>query len=267
MISIIPKIVITFFIVVSLINCSEQGKKVVGSVVFEKTTKTIMFPSEDSVMISADIYLAHNLDAPLIILFHQAGWSRGEYIDIAPKLNKLGFNCIAVDQRSGEKVNNVINKTHGRAATANKPTKYLDAYIDMVSSLKFLKEKYSKGKTIIWGSSYSAALSVRLAGEYKNEVDGLLSFSPGEYFVRFGKPKTFISDFAKNIAAPVFITSAKNEKSNWENIYNSIPTENKHFFLPQTNGNHGSRALWSKFEDSNSYWNAVEPFLIKYFIN
>ena len=255
------------FLSASLLNCSEQNKKLIGSKSIEKVAKTITFPSKDSVIISADIYIKHNLSAPLIVLFHQAGWSRGEYIEIAPKLNELGFNCIAIDQRSGDKVNDIVNETHNKAEVENKQTAYLDAYIDMDAALNYAKTNYSEGKILIWGSSYSAALVVKLASEKKNLIDGVLAFSPGEYFVRFGKSKTYISDYAKNITAPIFITSAKTEKPNWENIFNSVSSENKHYFLPKTNGNHGSRALWSKFDDSNDYWNAVIPFLKKYFLN
>ena len=37
-------------------------------------------------MEQADLYIAHDASAPFILLFHQAGWSRGEYLEIAPKL-------------------------------------------------------------------------------------------------------------------------------------------------------------------------------------
>jgi len=229
-------------------------------------TKAITFPSKDSLAITADTYIAHDLTAPIIILFHQAGWSRGEYIEIAPKLNEMGFNCIAIDQRSGDKINNTINQTHKRAVIKNKETFYLDAYKDMEATLKFVKEKFAKGKIIVWGSSYSSALVFKLAADYPNLIDGLLAFSPGEYFVRFGKSKTFITGFAKQIECPVFITSAHNEKENWIKIYNAIPGKDKHFFVPKTNGNHGSRALWNKFNDSGDYWKAVRSFLKKYFL-
>ncbi len=64
---------------------------------------TIHLKSADGLLITADSYLPHDTNtAPLIVLFHQAGSSRGEYSEIAPRLNELGFNCIAVDQRSGE---------------------------------------------------------------------------------------------------------------------------------------------------------------------
>ena len=35
-------------------------------------------------------------------------------------------------------------------------------------------------------------------------------------------------------------------------------------FIPETKGNHGSRALWEKFSDSSEYWQAVKPFLKKF---
>jgi len=60
--------------------------------------ETITFKSVDDLLITADRYTPHTSNStPLIVLFHQAGSSRGEYSEIAPRLNKLGFNCIAVD--------------------------------------------------------------------------------------------------------------------------------------------------------------------------
>jgi hypothetical protein len=38
---------------------------------------------------------------PYILLSHQAGSNRAEYAPIAPRLVKPGFNCLAIDQRSG----------------------------------------------------------------------------------------------------------------------------------------------------------------------
>ena len=199
---------------------------------------------------------------PFIILFHQAGWSRGEYIETAPKLNALGFNCMAVDQRSGNAVNTIINKTAKRAKEQGLATNYLDAYPDMVAAIEFARDNYSDNKLIIWGSSYSAALVLHIAGQ-RDDIDGVLAFSPGEYFQKAGKPEDWIQSSAKNIQVPVFITSAKGEKSYWTEIYDAISDENKTAFLPETDGNHGSRALWEKFEDSEAYWEAVKEFLKK----
>gem|GEM_PF-5977157 len=65
-------------------------------------SQSISFKSADGILITADSYVPHTTTSPLILLFHQAGSSRGEYNEIAPRLNELGFNCIAVDLRSGE---------------------------------------------------------------------------------------------------------------------------------------------------------------------
>jgi len=229
--------------------------------------KTIRFASGDSLQITADLSVTNDLTAPFIVLFHQAGWSRGEYGEISPKLNGLGFNTLAVDLRSGGTVNGVDNETHQRAAAANKPTGYLDAYADMVAALRFVHERYAKGKLIAWGSSYSAALVIRLAADYPDLVDGVLAFAPGEYFARFGMGDTYITEAGKHVTCPVFITSAKREQQNWQAIFDAIPSKQKGAFVPETEGNHGSRALWERFDDSEPYWQAVSTFLIGSFLN
>ena len=219
--------------------------------------QTVSFPSGDNLEVSADLYIEHADTAPLIMLFHQAGWSRGEYIEIAPKLNVLGFNCIAVDQRSGKGVNKVANLTAQRAAKAGKKADYQAALPDMMAAIEYAKNHHAKGKFIIWGSSYSSALVLKIAGDQPDIADAVLAFAPGEYFGKQG----YIASSASNISIPSFITSAKREKDNWWPIYQAIPGDNKRYFLPQTAGNHGSRALWSKFDDSDNYWAAVKDFL------
>ncbi len=218
--------------------------------------KTIDFPSKDGLMMTADLYEAKE-SGRFIILFHQAGWSRGEYVEIAPKLNKLGYNCFAVDQRSGGSVNDITNKTNTVAKTEGKQTEFKDAYQDVESAIAYVKKTYKPKKIIIWGSSYSSSLVLKYAGDHPDVVNGVLSFSPGEYFGE----KNYITSSAANIKIPVFITSAQNEKKSWSGIYNAINAEKKQFFLPETKGNHGSRALWERFSDNESYWKAVKGFL------
>ena len=224
--------------------------------------ETATFASTDDLEVTADLYLSvPDLNAPFIVLCHQAGWSRGEYREIAPKLGKLGFNCLAIDQRSGKGVGSVENETVKRATAAGKGTAFLDAEQDMVAALKIARKNYARDKVLLWGSSYSSALALRIAGEHPELVDGVLAFAPGEYFERFGKPADWIAKSAANIKVPVFITSAKEEGPRWQSIYDAIPGEKKVKFLPETAGNHGSRALWEKFPDSADYWKAVTSFL------
>ncbi len=228
---------------------------------------SISFPAKDGLKVHADLYLAHEGEqVPFIVLFHQAGWSRGEYLEIAPRLNQLGFNCMAVDQCSGGAVNGIKNLTHGAAKQAGLGTDFPDAMPDMLAALEWARAEYTQGKLIAWGSSYSSALVLRIAGQHPKLVDGVLSFSPGDYFGRFGKSKTWIAESASSIACPVWITSAKKEREVWMPIFKKIPGDKKHSFLPASAGNHGSRALWQKFKDSGAYWTSVEKFLTEQFL-
>jgi dienelactone hydrolase len=226
---------------------------------------TVTFSSTDGLAITADLY-APNEDpaAPLIVLFHQARWSRGEYLEIAPRLNGLGFNCLAVDLRSGGEVNGVDNETFKRAEAAGKGTGYTDALPDMEASLAWVRKNHAKGKVIAWGSSYSAALVLRIAGEKPDLADAVLAFAPGEYFSEDGKPETWVADAARKITVPAFITSARAEKPNWAPLFAAIPDGKKASYLPETDGNHGSRALWKEFDDSPGYWEAVSAFLSQF---
>ncbi len=219
--------------------------------------KTINFKAKDGVQVTADLYLTSKTDAPFIILFHQAGYSRGEYREIAPKLNKLGFNCMAVDQRSGDKVNGVVNNTHKAAKKMNKSTKYVDAIPDIEAALEYVKNELKADKIVVWGSSYSAALVFYLASTQSDSIDALLSFSPGEYFKINGKE---IKYYAKSVGCKVFITSAKSEHGQWKGIYNSVKGDKK-YFLPKQSGKHGSKALWVNNSNNEEYWNEVIQFL------
>ena len=223
--------------------------------------KTVSFKAKDGLEVTADLYLTKDEKAPMIILFHQAGWSRGEYKEIAPKLNKLGFSCMAVDQRSGETVNDVTNETFKRAEAKGLPTTYVDAMPDLNAAIDYVKANYKTASyTLIWGSSYSAGLVLKIASERK-DVDGVLAFSPAEYYSKMGKPKDWITSTAKNISVPTFITSAKLEKKKWWDIAAQVPEENRAYFLPTKIGKHGSRALWAKYTDNGEYWKAVKEFL------
>jgi len=240
------------FIVVSLVLFS-----CINEYAASQSINTITFKANDGLEITADTYIQNPIENPFIILFHQAGWSRGSYKEIAPKLNKMGFNCIAIDQRSGGEVNKISNETYKRANEKELPTNYIDAKIDMEAAIEYVKKEYPKAKKIIiWGSSYSSSLVLKLAGE-RDDIDAALAFSPGEYF----KKKDYITEAAKKIQIPVFITSAKSEKKYWWDIYNVIPSKQKQYFLPEKGGQHGSRALWEKFPEHADYMKAVEKFL------
>jgi dienelactone hydrolase len=229
---------------------------------------SITFKSADNVLITADSYAPHSLKTtPVIVLFHQAGSSRGEYNDIAPKLNGLGFNCFAVDLRSGEYSRGKDNETAIRASNAGLATSYADALPDIIAALQYARKQYPNSKVIAWGSSYSASLALKVAGDYPPLVDAVIAFSPGEYFSHLGKSKTWIRDAAQKITVPTFITSSRNEAGDWRLIYDVINATKRRSFVPESAGKHGSKALWEKYDDSVAYWDAVTAFLNDFTVN
>ena len=228
-------------------------------------SETVSFLSEDGLLITADIHAPYeNAAAPVVVLFHQAGSSRGEYTEIAPWLNALGYNCIAVDQRSGEHAGGIDNETALRAGKENRPTGYISALPDIKAALTYARRHYGKNGVIAWGSSYSAALVLKVAGDSPGLVDAVLAFSPGEYFKRAGKSATWVQESARHITVPVFITSSRNEADGWAAIFEGIESDHKTSFIPVTEGRHGSRALWKKYPDSEAYRSAVQVFLERY---
>lgn len=224
-------------------------------------SKTLSIPSVDGLAITAFYYdgfkgrKTTEKNKFTIILCHQAGWSRGEYLEIAPSLRAEGFSCLALDQRSGGGVNDVANETAKLAEKLKKPTTYLDAEQDIVAAVRWVKANKKGQKIILWGSSYSASLVLKVAQD--EGVDKVLSFSPGEYF----KDKMTLKEKINKLDIPVFITCSKKEIERTQSIFDVIPSKSKIFFKPSTTGNHGSRALWSKFDDSDAYWEAVRSFL------
>lgn len=216
---------------------------------------TVKFPSADELAITVDIYEI-NPEKPYILLCHQAGYSRGEYREIAVKLNHLGFNCMAIDQRSGGTVNGVENETSKGAAKANLGRKYRDAEQDIIAAIDYLYT-VAKEPIIIWGSSYSASLVLKI-GNKNDKVSAILSFSPGEYI-----KGTNISQASTGISKPLFVTSSKSEGESVTKLISGVTGDQKVQFIPRGKGLHGSKALWSQSEDNEEYWIAVKAFLNK----
>lgn len=113
----------------------------------------------------------------------------------------------------------------------------------MVATLHYARSHFNPKQIMAWGSAYSAAQALKLAGVEPALVDGVLAFAPGEYFGSLGKPDNWIRTSAIHIESPTFITSARNEKSAWGPIFEVIPIEQRTSYLPTTGGNHGSRTL------------------------
>lgn len=218
-----------------------------------KAQKTITFLSKDGLTVTADLYEAKSTD-PYIVLFHQANYSRGEYRETAQRLRKLGYNCLAIDQRSGNEVNYIKNQTAEAARAQGLSTGYLDAKQDMEAAIDYVKS-ISKKPIIVVGSSYSASLSIILTAGNPN-IKALIVFSPGEYFGETLKVEPYIA----KITCPVFVTASAKEMSVVTPLFNNVPKRYLTIYSPKTQGVHGSRALWTETQGSDEYWLALLQF-------
>ena len=244
------KYLFLFFISVVLLNAEDY--------------KRVKFTGYDGLEVTAELYAGEDKEASFIIFFHRARWSKGEYREIAPKYLARGYNCLAVDQRSGDQINDVINETNYMAKRRKKKTDYLEAYKDMQAALIYVKTKFKPEKIIIWGSSYSASLVFRLAAEKHKSIDAIIAFSPGEYFTKLGQKEDYIQSFAKEVKCPVFMTSAADEEELCKNIFQAVPHDRKMYFLPEKGGFHGSEALWEEHQMSSKYWQEIDTFFDTY---
>ncbi len=233
----------------------------------DKKRETIEFPSEDGTPITADVYWSDASDhgLPFVCLFHQAGFSRGEYVEIAPRLVELGYNCMAVDARSGGVANKVTNKTVSRMVEAGKKkvgNDFIRAYPDIVAALQYARSNYADGKLIAWGSSYSASLVFKADAENEGLIDGILSFAPNDMTEW---TRDWIIKSAESVKHPVFITSARRERDKWKRLQETLPEDQVTTFVPVSAGRHGSSALWKSTRENDLYWAEVENFLAEHF--
>ena len=65
-----------------------------------QTHKSVTIKSADGIPITGDLYLAHDASAPFILLCHQAGWSRGEYREIAERRVRLGLVLAEIGRKA-----------------------------------------------------------------------------------------------------------------------------------------------------------------------
>lgn len=214
----------------------------------------LTFPSKDGLTITADWYPVSS-DYPVILLCHQNGYSRGEFSETALRLNKFGFNCLAVDQRVGDEVNGVKNETATAAKKKNLNPTFPDAEQDIIAALDYLHEKYKRPISIL-GSSYSASLALKIAAD-NPKVFAVILFSPGEYF----DDKKFVSKNIQSLTKPVFVTSSLDEADTVTELLKDVNSRVKIQYVPASRGDHGSKVLWPESLYNQEYWIALMSFL------
>ncbi|HUK11429.1 MAG TPA: alpha/beta fold hydrolase [Stellaceae bacterium] len=222
-----------------------------------RAAEPVSFAASDGVRVFADYYPASSKAQPLILLCHQAGSNRGEYAPIAPVLVNLGYNALALDQRSGGSMWGQTNETVQHLGHS---TGYDGVLTDMDGALQWARANGLTGPIIVWGSSYSAALAFVFAAKHPQDVKAILAFSPGEYL-----NGTSVRDAAAHLTMPIFVTSAKapDEIVNAKAILDAAPAAIKVQFVPRIAGVHGSSTLRIDRNPTGAdeNWMAVKEFL------
>lgn len=252
------------FIVLLLVIVSCQKKETKDETTFRpETTTEIHFFASDSVKVYGDLYEKHK-SAPTLIIFHQGGSNtRAEYQSIIPKLHKEGFNILTIDQRvGGQYYYGGYNRTV--AQIPKNEYGYCDAYPDMVAALNYVKDSGFNGKTILWGSSYSATLALKLADNNQRAVDGVLAFSPAS-----GKPMEGCQPNAhiEALKVPLLLMKPASEmESERSQTQVRLAKKNGHEVYVADNGVHGSSMLdESRIEGSAAEtWKVVMDFLSQF---
>jgi len=170
----------------------------------------------------------------VLLLFHQAGASRHEYDPLVPGLTKMGYDTLAIDQRSGDSLFGGRNET---VAKRGGSADYLDALPDLEGALAWAKARHYARIAVV-GSSYSASLAILLAAKHPQDIAAVASFSPGEYF----DDKDMVKRAAAKVAVPFYITTRPEEEDKVQEVLRDARGKNVTHYR-QTIGVHGASTL------------------------
>lgn len=171
----------------------------------------------------------------ILLLFHQAGASRHEYDPLVPTLTKMGYDTLAIDQRSGDGLFGGRNET---VAKRGRSADYLEALPDLEGALAWAKAHHYARIALV-GSSYSSSLAIVLAAKHPQDVAAVASFSPGEYF---DNDKDMIKRAAAKITVPFYITTRPEEEDKVEEVLRDAHGANV-THVRQAAGVHGASTL------------------------
>ncbi len=216
--------------------------------------KEVHFTAADGVTVYADLYEApEGRTAPLILLYHQArSNARGEYGPIIPRLTALGYNVLAVDQRSGGSKYGSTNRT---VDALGHSTGFCDAWPDVVAALDYAMAQGFSGPRFAWGSSYSTALVIRLAVERARDLSAALVFSPVTRICG-------ADDLIERIKVPLLALSPESEMRFRQQQFARLRAHGAQTYVAKK-GVHGSSMLVSARTqaDTSATWAVVIAFL------
>jgi len=210
--------------------------------------KTIFFIAADGVEVAADIYLKDK-DQPFIILLHDGGYSRGEYVNLAGRLLNLNYNCLAVDLRYGAKSNGIKNITAENAGVKDKNLHDYHAIKDVEAAIDYIYRTYHK-QVILFGAGPGASLALAAAsGNFK--VNGVVALSPGEYFMPYKNVKNQL----QHLEIPILVAGTQTDKPYIMQFVENVPAKMVHTCFVDKNGSGiGNRVFAKSHPTHDKYW-------------
>ncbi len=217
----------------------------------------VTLTAADGVKVFGTLWRVNRPNAPVILAFHQAGSSAGEYAPIAPRLVAAGYTVLAIDQRSGDGLYGP-NRT---AAAFGREAKYDEALPDLEAALAWSRDEAKGAPVVVVGSSYSAALVFVLAAAHPADIAAVVAFSPGEYLAMPHE----VARAATNVAAAVWIdqASSADEIARSAAVLKAVPVSDKTQFVAKGKSVHGASTLRSDKNPSGAeaHWLALLAFL------
>ena len=166
----------------------------------------VTFPATDGATVHGYLYQTDpDSTRVLILAFHQGRANgRGEYGPIASRLNDAGYDLLAIDQRSGGDLFGGENRT----AAEHGESSYCEVAPDLAGTLRYARQARPDVPIVLWGSSYTGALALRLAATNPEGVVGVLGFSPAS-----GGPmaECRAGEVSGQIEVPVLVLRPKSE--------------------------------------------------------
>lgn len=141
-------------------------------------TVPVSFLTPDGFQLKGDFFPA-TPDAPVVLLLHQLGTNRSEFIGLAKQLQSSGINALAYDARGhGESILKNGGKVSYEAFTDKD---FMDTTVDMASAVRFLRDTKkitAKSPIGIVGASIQSSTGLVYASDHPN-VKAVVLLSPG----------------------------------------------------------------------------------------
>ncbi|GGY15391.1 hypothetical protein GCM10008098_02950 [Rhodanobacter panaciterrae] len=188
----------------------------------------------DGVAVYGTLSQAQPHGRSIVLLFHQAEANRHEYDSVVPALQKLGFDTLAIDQRSGGNLFGGHNETVAKLGAS---ADYLTTLPDLEAALGWAREQHY-ARIVAVGSSYSSSLVIVLAAKHPQGLSAIASYSPGEYF----DDKNLIKQAAAKVTLPFYITTDPKEASDVAEVLRDAHGANIVHYQPKV-GVHGASTL------------------------